>query len=174
LLIDVDDSPGLKVIAEPFWPGDGLEVHRSDYVGLEEPAAAHLLDREEGTAEVDEVPELRVVVLLQARDHAEIQAFNLMRVEEPAAAHLLDREEEAAHVRQHPVLGVVVLELPGDDIEVQFLDLVSIQEQRPYGMLDGDYPLRLQWRETVFRSHRDILPGDRFTLRGVFFHNLYS
>src|SRR5262245_56087248 len=82
------EAPELKVITEPFGPGDGLEVALGGYIGLEEPTAADLLDREEAAAEADEAPALRVVVLLWACDHSEIQAFDLMRVEEPAAADL--------------------------------------------------------------------------------------
>jgi hypothetical protein len=146
-LLGVAEPPGLLVTAGGG-PGDDLEVPVQG--GLEEPAAAHLLDRDEVTAEVLDAPALCVVVLLRARDHAKIKACDLVCVKISAAADLLDGVNLAAHIRQPPVLSVVVLERPSDHVEVPLLDLPSVQEP---------YPATLQPDDLL--TGGDTLPGDR-------------
>src|SRR6476469_129173 len=80
----VADSPRLLITAERT----GHDVEVAVQRGLEEPAAAHLLNRDEPAAEVLDPPQLGVVVLLRAGDYAEIQLSDLMRVQEAQAAAL--------------------------------------------------------------------------------------
>src|SRR5438270_6695730 len=55
--------PGCIVVSN----GPGHHLKARGHGGLKEPAAAHLLDLAEATAELKDTPELGVVVLLRAR-----------------------------------------------------------------------------------------------------------
>src|SRR3954447_16569845 len=90
----IADPPRLLTVAR--WPRHHGEVAMDS--GLEEPSAARLLDRDEATAEVLDVPALTVVVLPRTRDHTEVQADRLVRVEEAAAAGLLDGDHTTAEI----------------------------------------------------------------------------
>ena len=75
--------------------------------GLEETAAAHLLDGDEAAAEILDAPALGVIVLLRPRHHPGVPLCDLMRIQETTAADLLNRAHAAAEVRHSPMLGGV-------------------------------------------------------------------
>lgn len=139
-LSGVHDPPQLHIVALALGPGDGLKVLCLRQICLKEPPAAGLLNSEERTTKVEQVPQLSGVILLQASDHAVIETRDLVCVEEAAAGDLLDAMQAALYLRQNPALRVVVLEGPGHDVEIALLDLMRIKEAWADGLYDCDNP----------------------------------
>jgi hypothetical protein len=149
-VLRVTDSPRLLVTAKRTGHDVEVTVER----GLEEPAAAHLLNGDESAAEVLDAPQLGVVVLLRTRHYAEIQFSDLMRIEKTAAADLLDGAHTASHVVDPPVLGgVKALERSGNNLKVLLRYLVRVQEAQAAALQPDDPGIGV-------RSHRRFLVRD--------------
>src|SRR3954468_2808099 len=118
----VADPPGLLVADR--WPRHDREVATEG--GLQKPAAADLLNRNESTAEVLDPPDLAAALVPPACDHKEVPCADLICIEEASAADVLDRAHTRAQIGQAPLLGGV--EAPvfaGDDPEILVGRLVS-------------------------------------------------
>lgn len=75
-------------VARLFRPGDDLEVLCLREVCAEEPTAAGLSKGEPTSAEDIEMPQLRIVLLSRAGDHAEVETRDLVCIEEAATGLL--------------------------------------------------------------------------------------
>ena len=132
-------NPELCIVARLFRPGDDLEVLCLREICVEEPTAAGLPKGKSLTATDDiEMPQLCVVLLSRAGDHAEVETRDLVCVQEASTGDLLKATQVSLLPRHNPALCVVLLSRAGDHAEVETRDLVCVQEASTGLLYDSD------------------------------------
>ncbi|HLN34837.1 MAG TPA: hypothetical protein VK250_06080 [Nitrososphaeraceae archaeon] len=74
------------------------------------------------------MPQLRIVLLSRAGDHAEVLTWDLVCIEEAATGYLMEATQVSMLPRHNPELRIVLLSRAGDHAEVETRDLVCIEE----------------------------------------------